>query len=94
MVPHYKHFSLEQRSQTHHKFKLILDHDTFGIYENHQLETPNKFLGNRLTVVICYKEIEDGPEQTFVGEITKVDIYRNIQVLEILFYQDLVPLFY
>ncbi|TGN24559.1 type VI secretion system Vgr family protein [Empedobacter tilapiae] len=72
IVPHYKHFSLEQHSQTHHKFELILDHDTFGMYENHQLETSNKFLGNRLTVVIRYKDIEDGPERIFVGVITKV----------------------
>ncbi|MGV0925397.1 type VI secretion system Vgr family protein [Empedobacter tilapiae] len=72
IVPHYKHFSLEQHSQTHHKFELILDHDIFGMYENHQLETSNKFLGNRLTVVIRYKDIEDGPERIFVGVITKV----------------------
>jgi len=49
-----------------------LDHDTFGNYENHKLETSNKFLGNRLTVVIRYKDIEDSPERTFVGVITKV----------------------
>ncbi|MDH2208325.1 MULTISPECIES: type VI secretion system Vgr family protein [Empedobacter] len=72
IVPHYKHFSLKQHSQTHHQFELILDHDTFGNYENHKLETSNKFLGNRLTVVIRYKDIEDSPERTFVGVITKV----------------------
>ena len=72
IVPHYKHFSLKQHSQTHHQFELVLDHDTFGNYENHKLETSNKFLGNRLTVVIRYKDIEDSPERTFVGVITKV----------------------
>jgi type VI secretion system secreted protein VgrG len=72
IVPHYKHFTLKQHSQTHHAFELILDHDTFGNYENHNLESSNKFLGNRLTVVIRYKDIDDSPERTFVGVITKV----------------------
>ena len=72
IVPHYKHFSLQQHSQTHHRFDLTLDHDTFGEYENHNLESSNKFLGNRLTVVIRYKDIDDSPERTFVGVITKV----------------------
>lgn len=72
VISHYKHFTLSQKSDTHHKFELILAHDTLGNRENHNLESSQGFLGKRITVVQKYKDIQDSPERTFVGVITKV----------------------
>ena len=77
IISHYKHFKLNQHTSKHHDFELILDHDTLGNVENHTLESSNKFLGKRLTVVLRYKDIEDSPERTFVGVITKVGFLQE-----------------
>ncbi|WP_282630815.1 type VI secretion system Vgr family protein [Empedobacter sedimenti] len=77
IISHYKHFKLNQHTSKHHGFELILDHDTLGNVENHTLESSNKFLGKRLTVVLRYKDIEDSPERTFVGVITKVGFLQE-----------------
>ncbi|WP_419868503.1 type VI secretion system Vgr family protein [Chryseobacterium sp. CT-SW4] len=72
VLKYYKHFTLKQSAVRHHEFTLTLAHDTLGERETHTLEDANKFLGKRLTVVISYKDIENSPERTFVGVITKV----------------------
>ncbi|MCJ8497173.1 phage baseplate assembly protein V [Chryseobacterium salipaludis] len=76
VISHYRHLSLEQYSHTHHHFELELSHDTLGAEENHQLQSANSFLGKRITLIQKYREVEDSPERTFVGVITKVS-YRQ-----------------
>lgn len=71
-VKHFKHFQLKQSATKHHEFSLMLAHDTLGEAENHNLEAAQNFLGKRITVVFKYKDIEDGPERSFVGVITEV----------------------
>lgn len=72
VISHYKHFTLSQNSAKHHEFELILAHDTLGNKENHNLESSQEFLGKRITIVQKYKDIQDSPERTFVGVITRV----------------------
>lgn len=72
IIKHFKHFKLKQSAVKHHEFDLILPHDTLGNAENHNLEEAQNFLGKRITVVFKYKDIEDGPERSFVGVITEV----------------------
>jgi hypothetical protein len=50
----------------------MLPHDAVQEAESYQLEFVQKFLGKRLTVVFRYKDVEEGPERTFVGVITEV----------------------
>ncbi|SEM48526.1 Uncharacterized conserved protein, implicated in type VI secretion and phage assembly [Chryseobacterium taichungense] len=71
-VKHFKHFRLDQSAVRHHEFSLMLAHDTLGIAENHNLEEAQSFLGKRITVTFKYKDVEDGPERSFVGVITEV----------------------
>jgi len=72
IVKHFKHFKLKQSATKHHEFDLMLAHDTLGNPENHNLEEAQNFLGKRITVVFKYKDVEDGPERSFVGVITEV----------------------
>ncbi|WP_313717433.1 type VI secretion system Vgr family protein [Kaistella carnis] len=72
IIKHYKHFKLFQSARGHHSFELTLAHDALGERQNHQLEQANQFLGNRLTVKIMHKDIENSPERVFVGVITGV----------------------
>lgn len=72
MVKHFKHFRLQQSIKEHHSFELTLAHDSLGGKQNHDLEEAQQFLGKRLTVVFTYKDVEESPERTFVGVITKV----------------------
>ncbi|NRS94115.1 type VI secretion system Vgr family protein [Frigoriflavimonas asaccharolytica] len=72
VIKHYKHFKLSQNSSKHHRFEMILAHDSLGNRENHNLESSNEFLGKRITIVQKYKDIPDSPERTFVGVITEV----------------------
>jgi type VI secretion system secreted protein VgrG len=71
-LKHFKHFLLKQSASKHHEFSLILAHDTLGSAENHNLEEAQNFLGKRITVVFKYKDVEDGPERSFVGVIAQV----------------------
>jgi uncharacterized protein involved in type VI secretion and phage assembly len=71
-VKHFKNFQLKQSATKHHEFSLMLAHDTLGSAENHNLEEAQNFLGKRITVVFKYKDVEDGPERSFVGVITEV----------------------
>ncbi|WPO83658.1 phage baseplate assembly protein V [Chryseobacterium sp. JJR-5R] len=72
VIKYYKHFKLIQSTKHHHEFSVTLAHDTLGGRQTHTLEEANKFLGKRLTAVISYKDIDNSPERTFVGVITKV----------------------
>ena len=72
IISHFKHFKLKQSTRKHHKFELTLSHDSLETRQSHALEDANKFLGNRLTVKILYKDVEQSPERVFVGVITKV----------------------
>lgn len=72
-ISHFKHFRLQQSAKTHHRFELILAHDSLGEIQNHNLEQAQQFLGKRITIVFKYKDLEnESPERTFVGVITKV----------------------
>ena len=72
VIPHFKYFKLNQSASRHHTFDLTLAAEEIGDEENHDLEAAQNFLGKRLTVVFLYKDVEDGPERTFVGVITEV----------------------
>lgn len=72
VIQNFKHFKLAQSASRHHTFSLMLPHDAVQEAESYQLEFVQKFLGKRLTVVFRYKDVEDGPERTFVGVITEV----------------------
>ena len=72
VIPHYKSFALSQHSGRHHDFELVLAHDTLGGREDHNLVSSHGFLGKRVTIVQSYKDIQDSPERTFVGVITRV----------------------
>ena len=72
-ISHYKHFRLKQSARKHHEFELILDYDVLGEAENHNLENSQKFFGKRITITFKYKDLlDESPERTFVGVITKV----------------------
>jgi len=71
-VKHFKHFQLKQSAIRHHEFSLMLAHDSLGNAENHNLEEAQSFLGKRITVIFKYKDVEEGPERSFVGVITEV----------------------
>ncbi|WP_228464641.1 type VI secretion system Vgr family protein [Chryseobacterium antibioticum] len=72
IIRHFKYFRLQQSVKKHHEFELVLANDTLSEKQNHELEQANRFLGGRLTVNITYKDVENSPERTFVGVITKV----------------------
>jgi hypothetical protein len=72
LIPHFKHFSLNQSTTKHHSFSLTLAHDALGDAENHNLEEAQNFLGKRITAIFKYKDVEDSPERNFVGVITEV----------------------
>ncbi|WP_185133775.1 type VI secretion system Vgr family protein [Chryseobacterium indologenes] len=71
-IKYFKSFKLKQKASKHHKFELILPHDTLGNPENHNLEKAQDFLGKRITVVFKYKDVEESPERNFVGVVTEV----------------------
>ncbi|MBV8327734.1 MAG: Vgr family protein [Chryseobacterium sp.] len=72
IIKHFKHFRLHQSAVKHHEFELTLAYDTLGSPENHNLGEVQNFLGKRITVISKYKDVEDGPERSFVGVITEV----------------------
>lgn len=73
VISHFKNFKLSQSSKKHHEFEFICDTDVLEETQNHNLEDAQKFLGKRLTVTFKYKDLlDDSPERTFVGVITKV----------------------
>ncbi|CAA7386999.1 type VI secretion system Vgr family protein [Chryseobacterium fistulae] len=76
-ISHYKHFHLKQYTQQHHQFQVILPNDALGGRETHTLEEVNAFLGKRLTAIISYKDIQDSPERTFVGVITRISFSQE-----------------
>jgi uncharacterized protein involved in type VI secretion and phage assembly len=76
-IKSYKHFHLSQTASEHHQFSLVLDHDSLGDAEDHQLEKAQKLLGKRILVTFAYKNIPAGPERDFIGVITKVGLSRE-----------------
>jgi uncharacterized protein involved in type VI secretion and phage assembly len=76
-LSHYKHFQLLQSAAGHHRFSLVLDHDVFGVAEDHQLQEAQKLLGKRITVTFSYKNIPGSPERDFVGVITRAGFSRE-----------------
>lgn len=77
-ITKYKHFSLSQSAVEHHSFLLVLDYDSLGEAENHQMEHIKNLLGKRITITFFYRgEMKDGPERNFVGVITNVSFSRE-----------------
>ena len=76
-IKSYKNFHLSQTASEHHQFSLVLDHDSLGDAEDHQLEKARKLLGKRILVTFAYKNIPAGPERDFIGVITKVGLSRE-----------------
>jgi uncharacterized protein involved in type VI secretion and phage assembly len=72
IIKHFKHFKLTQNATKHHEFDLMLAHDTLGGSENHNLQEAQNFLGKRITVIFRYKDVDEGPERSFIGVITEV----------------------
>lgn len=77
IIKSFKHFKLTQSAVNHHSFSLIIPHDALGEAEDYQLESAQRFLGKRLTVVFRYKDVYDSPERTFVGVITEVGFKQD-----------------
>lgn len=71
-IKNFKNFTLKQSATKHHEFELVLPFDALSEKQDYQLEQANKFLGNRLTTKMMYKDVENSPENIFVGVITKV----------------------
>lgn len=77
-ITKYKHFSLSQSAVEHHSFLLVLDYDSLGEAENHQMEHIKNLLGKRITITFFYRgEMKDVPERNFVGIITNVSFSRE-----------------
>ena len=77
-ITKYKHFSLSQSAVEHHSFLLVLDYDSLGEAENHQMEHIKNLLGKRITITFFYRgETKDVPERNFVGVITNVSFSRE-----------------
>jgi uncharacterized protein involved in type VI secretion and phage assembly len=77
-IKHYKHFQLSQSAIGHHSFSLVLDHDSLGSPENHQMEQAQKLMGKRILVTFAYKNVLSGsPERDFIGVVTKVGYSRE-----------------
>jgi hypothetical protein len=77
-IKHYKHFQLSQSAIGHHNFSLVLDHDSLGTPENHQLEKAQKLMGKRILVTFAYKNVLSGsPQRDFIGVVTKVGYSRE-----------------
>ena len=77
-ITKYKHFSLSQSAVEHHSFLLVLDYDSLGKAENHQMEHIKNLLGKRITITFFYRgEMKDVPERNFVGVITNVSFSRE-----------------
>lgn len=76
-IKSYKYFNLSQTAMGHHQFNLILDHDSLGAPEDHQLEKAQKLLGKRILITFSYKNIPEGPERDFIGVITQVGLNRE-----------------
>lgn len=77
VIPHYKHFLLEQHCGRHHHFELQLAYDTLGSAEDHNLDAANGFLGKKVTVVQKYRDVAQSPERAFVGVITGVSYQQE-----------------
>ena len=76
-IKNFKHFKLKQSTKKHHEFALTLPYDALSEKENHELEKANKFLGKRITFKIIYKDVENSPENIFVGVVTKVGFSQD-----------------
>lgn len=76
-ITHYKYFKLSQSATRHHDFVLIVDHDSLGKAEDHQMEQAQKMMGKRILVTFSYKNIPDGPQRHFIGVISKVSFVRE-----------------
>ncbi|RYD90073.1 MAG: Vgr family protein, partial [Sphingobacteriales bacterium] len=68
---------LSQSAVGHHSFSLLLDHDSLGGAEDHQMEQAQKLMGKRILVTFAYKNIASGPERDFIGVVTKVGYGRE-----------------
>lgn len=77
VIKNFKHFKLKQSAKTHHEFELILPYDALSEKQDYQLDQANKFLGQRLTTKIQYKDVKDSPENVFVGVITNVGFSQD-----------------
>lgn len=72
LVYKYKDFMLKQSVRGHHHFKLVLPKDALGENETLRLNKCKKMINQSILVTFVYKNIEDGPERSFRGVITKV----------------------
>ncbi len=76
-VKHYKSLHLDQSTSSHHQFELVLDHDSLGSPENHDLKSAQKLLGKSIHITFAYKNIANSRERNFVGIITEVGLCRS-----------------
>lgn len=76
-VKHYKSLHLDQSTGNHHQFELMLDHDSLGSPENHDLKSAQKLLGKSIHITFAYKNIAHSRERNFVGVITEVGLCRS-----------------
>jgi hypothetical protein len=63
LIPHFKHFSLNQSTTKHHSFSLTLAHDALGDAENHNLEEAQNFWGKELQPSSNTKMLKTAPKE-------------------------------
>lgn len=76
-IKHYKSLHLNQSTKDHHAFELVLDHDSLGSPETHDLNSAQKLLGKSIHITFAYKNIANSGERNFVGVITEVGLCRS-----------------
>lgn len=72
-------FQLQQSSQEHHSFVLVLSPHALGKLETYRLEQAQDLLGKRLFARFTYKYGTDKPERDFIGLITAVSFEQSTE---------------
>ncbi|WP_410879210.1 type VI secretion system Vgr family protein [Myroides sp. DW712] len=73
----FKKINVQQSSQGHHSFVLIVSPYALGKKETYHLEQTQELLGKRLRVRFTYKYGKEKPERDFIGVITAVSFEQS-----------------
>src|SRR6202012_2635077 len=73
-IDHFSSFTLDQKFNEHHSFQLRLNHDQIEGTNNVTIEKSKEFIGRNLTIQFG---VDGGPENTFTGKITRVEIAQT-----------------
>lgn len=73
----FKKINVQQGSQGHHSFVLVLPSHAIGKKETYHLEQTQELLGKRLRIRFTYKYGKEKPERDFIGTITAVSFEQS-----------------